>query len=122
LLYLAVILDLFAQRVAGEADSDRLHQELALEALLKSLAIQRSGKGLIHYSDLSSQYCSTVYQAELMKHGIRIPMSEKGNCFDNAVAETFLNTVKEVIWDSSSDRPGLACSTEHHCVSIRSPS
>jgi len=98
-LYLAVVLDLFARRVVGWAVSERLHQKLALEALRKALAIRRPGKGLIHHADRGSQYCSTAYQAELTKHGIRISMSGKGNCYDNAVVETFFKTLKsELVW------------------------
>ena len=98
-LYLAVILDLFARRVVGWAVSDRLHQELALEALRKALAIRRPGKDLIHHSDRGSQYCATAYQVELKKHSIRISMSGKGNCYDNAVVETFFKTLKsELVW------------------------
>jgi putative transposase len=98
-LYLAVVLDLFARRVVGWAVSDRLHQELALEALRKALAIRRPGEGLTHHADRGSQYCSTAYQAALKKHGIRISMSGKGNCFDNAVVETFFKSLKsELVW------------------------
>jgi putative transposase len=98
-LYLAVVLDLFARRVVGWAVSDRLHQELALEALRKALAIRRPDKGLIHHSDRGSQYCSTAYRAMLKKHGIRISMSGKGNCFDNAAVESFFKSLKsELVW------------------------
>jgi len=98
-LYLAVVLDLFARRVVGWAVSDRLHQELALEALRKALALRRPGAGLTHHADRGSQYCATAYQAELKKHGIRISMSGKGNCFDNAVVEAFFKTLKsELVW------------------------
>ncbi len=98
-LYLAVVLDLFARRVVGWAVRDRLHQELALEALRKALAIRRPSAGLIHHADRGSPYCSTAYQAELKKHGIRISMSGKGNCFDNAVVETFFKSLKsELVW------------------------
>jgi putative transposase len=98
-LYLAVILDLFARRVVGWAVSDRLHQELALEALHKAVAVRRPSAGLIHHSDRGSQYCSLAYQAELRRHNIRISMSGKGNCFDNAVVETFFKTLKsELVW------------------------
>jgi putative transposase len=98
-LYLAVVLDLFARRVVGWAVSDRLHQELALKALRKALAIRRPSAGLIHHADRGSQYCSTAYQAELRKHEIQISMSGKGNCFDNAVVETFFKTLKsELVW------------------------
>jgi putative transposase len=98
-LYLTVVLDLFARRVVGWAVSDRLHKELALEALRKALAIRRPDEGLIHHADRGSQYCSIEYQAELKKHGIRISMSGKGNCYDNSVVETFFKTLKsELVW------------------------
>jgi putative transposase len=98
-LYLAVVLDLFARRVVGWAVSDRLHQELALEALRKALALRRPGAGLTHHADRRSQYCATAYQAELTKHGIWISMSGKGNCFDNAVVEAFFKSLKsELVW------------------------
>ena len=55
--------------------------------------------GLIHHSDKGSQYCSSDYQAELTKRGIQISMSGKGNCYDNAMVETFFKTLKsELIW------------------------
>jgi putative transposase len=98
-LYLAVVLDLFARRVVGWAVSERLHKELALEALRKALAIRRPGEGLIPHSDRGSQDCATAYQTELKKHGIQISMSRKGNCYDNAVVETFFKTLKsELVW------------------------
>lgn len=98
-LYLAVVLDLFARRVVGWAVSDRLHKELALEALRKALVIRQPSAGLTHHADRGSQYCSIEYQAALRKHGIRISMSAKGNCFDNAVVETFFKTLKsELVW------------------------
>jgi putative transposase len=98
-LYLAVILDLFARRVVGWAVSDRLHRELALEALHKAVAVRRPSVGLIHHTDRGSQYCSLAYQAELRRHNIRISMSGKGNCFDNAVVESFFKTLKsELVW------------------------
>ena len=98
-LYLAVVLDLFAWRVVGWAVSDRLHKELALEALRKALVIRQPSAGLTHHADRGSQYCSIEYQAALRKHGIRISMSGKGNCYDNSVVETFFKTLKsELVW------------------------
>jgi putative transposase len=98
-LYLAVVLDLFARRVVGWAVSDRLHKELALEALRKALAIRQPREGLTHHSDRGSQYCSIEYQAVLKKYGIAISMSGKGNCYDNSVVETFFKTLKsEMVW------------------------
>ena len=98
-LYLAVVIDLFARRVVGWAVADCLHRDLALAALRKALAIRRPAAGLIHHSYLGSQYCSTDYQAELRRHGILISMTGKGNCFDNAMVETFFKTLKsELVW------------------------
>lgn len=98
-LYLAVVIDLFARRVVGWATSDRLHKELALSALRRAIAVRRPLAGLIHHADRGSQYCSLDYQAELRRHSIRISMSGKGNCFDNAMVETFFKTLKtELVW------------------------
>ena len=98
-LYLAVVIDLYARRVVGWAVRDRLHKELALAALRRALVVRRPSAGLIHHSDRGSQYCSPEYQAELRKHGILISMSGKGNCYDNAMVETFFKTLKsELVW------------------------
>jgi putative transposase len=101
-LYLAVVIDLFARRVVGWAVSDRLHRRLALAALNKALAIRRPSEGLIHHSDRGSQYCSIDYQSKLRRHRIRISMSGKGNCYDNAMVETFFKTLKsELVWPTT---------------------
>ena len=81
------------------AAGDRLHTELALTALRRALVVRQPGPGLLHHSDRSSQYCANEYQAELRRHGIVISMSGKGNCFDNAMVETFFKTLKsELVW------------------------
>jgi putative transposase len=98
-LYLAVVIDLFARRVVGWAVSERLHTDLALTALRRALALRRPAPGLIHHADRGSQYCSAAYQAELRAHGFQISMSGRGNCFDNAMVETFFKTLKsELVW------------------------
>ena len=98
-LYLAIVIDLFARRIVGWATGDRLHRDLALAALRKALTMRRPAAGLIHHSDRGSQYCSIDYQAVLRKHGILISMSGKGNCYDNAMVETFFKTLKsELVW------------------------
>jgi putative transposase len=98
-LYLAVVIDLFARRVVGWSTSDRLHRDLALAALRKAVVMRRPAAGLIHHSDRGSQYCSVDYQAELKALGILISMSGRGNCFDNAMVETFFKTLKsELVW------------------------
>ncbi len=98
-LYLAVVIDLFARRVVGWATSGRLHKELALSALRRAIAVRRPATGLIHHADRGSQYCAIDYQAELRRKGILISMSGKGNCYDNAMVETFFKTLKvELVW------------------------
>ncbi|MFC0193626.1 IS3 family transposase [Aureimonas pseudogalii] len=98
-LYLAVVIDLFARRVVGWATGDRLHKELTLSALRRAIILRRPPAGLVHHADRGSQYCSLDYQAELRRHGIRISMSGKGNCYDNAMVETFFKTLKaELVW------------------------
>ena len=88
-LYLPLVIDLFSRQVVGWSVGDRLHRRLALAALRQALAIRRPAPGLIHHSDRGSQYCSIDYQAELRRHGIQISMSGKGDCYDNAMVETF---------------------------------
>jgi len=101
-LYLSVVLDLFSRRIVGWATSDRLHKALALSALRKALVMRQPTAGLIHHSDRGSQYCAVDYQAELRRNGISISMSGKGNCYDNAMVETFFKTIKsELIWRTS---------------------
>jgi len=102
-LHLAVILDLFSRRVVGWAISDRLGQGLALEALAMSLARRRPAAGLVHHSDRGPQYVSDEYGAVLTRHDIAMSLSRPGNCWDNAVAESFFATLKiellhEVRW------------------------
>jgi putative transposase len=93
-LYLAIVLDLFSRRVVGWATSDRLGDGLALEALTLSLARRRPAAGLVHHSDRGPQYVSDEYGAVLGRHGIVMSLSRRGNCWDNAVAESFFATLK----------------------------
>ena len=98
-LYLAVIIDLYSRRVVGWAVSNRLKKDLALEALNRAVALRNPPPGCIHHTDRGSQYCSHDYQKQLRELGFKVSMSGKGNCYDNAVVETFFKTVKaELIW------------------------
>lgn len=100
-LYLAVILDLFSRRVVGWATSDRLGEGLALEALTMGLARRRPGVGLVHHSDRGPQYVSDQYTRLLAQHGIVMSLSRPGNCWDNAVAESFFATLKvELVYEA----------------------
>jgi len=93
-LYLAVVLDLASRRVVGWALDTRLDRHLVLTALERALARRAPGPGLLHHSDRGSQYASADYQARLRAHGIVCSMSRRGDCWDNAVVESFFATLK----------------------------
>lgn len=93
-LYLAVILDLFSRAVVGWALSARITRHLTLQALTMALGRRRPPQGLLHHSDRGSQYASADYRRALRVHGIVCSMSRRGNCWDNAVAESFFATLK----------------------------
>ena len=93
-LYLAIMLDLFSRRVVGWATSSTNDRFLALDALRDALTKRRPRVGLVHHSDRGSPYASAEYRAELDRFGIVASMSRKGDCWDNAVAESFFSTLK----------------------------
>jgi len=93
--YLAVLVDLFARRVVGWAFADHMRTELPLTALKRALATRQPGAGLVHHSDRGSQYASHAYQGALRDHEAATSMSRAGDCFDNAVAESFFATLKK---------------------------
>lgn len=93
-LYLAVILDLFSRRVVGWATSQNVDRHLALAALDMALILRRPLSGLVHHSDRGSTYASDDYQKALRARGFECSMSRKGDCWDNAVAESFFSTLK----------------------------
>jgi len=98
-LYLAVVIDLYSRKIIGWTVSDRMKKDLALRALRMAITLRRPGRGLIHHSDRGSQYCATDYQMVLRRHGIKISMSGKGNCYDNAPVAAFFKTLKaERVW------------------------
>jgi len=103
--YLAVILDLFSRAVVGWALDVTLSTCLPLAALDMAVGRRRPGAGLLHHSDRGCQYTSAEYQAELQALGVEVSMSRKGNCWDNAVAESFFATLKNELvhgqtWES----------------------
>ncbi len=93
-LYLAVVLDLFSRRVVGWATADHLRSGLTCDALRMALEHRRPGGKLLHHSDRGVQYASQAYQGVLSEHGIEPSMSRAGNCWDNAVAESFFSSFK----------------------------
>jgi transposase InsO family protein len=92
--YLAVILDLFSRAVVGWALDTTLSTKLPLAALDMAIRRRRPDSGLLHHSDRGCQYTSDEYRAALAELGVIVSMSRKGNCWDNAVAESFFATLK----------------------------
>lgn len=93
-LYLAVILDLFSRRVVGWSLQKRMTKKLVMDALLMAIWRRRPAPGLIFHSDRGSQYCSLDFKRLLKRHKMLSSMSRKGDCWDNAVAESFFGTLK----------------------------
>ncbi len=94
-LYLAVVLDLFSRKVVGWSMSDAIDRHLVLGALDMALKSRQPPRGLVHHSDRGSQYASAEYQQALAARGMECSMSRKGNCWDNAVVESFFSTLKQ---------------------------
>jgi putative transposase len=97
--YLAVMLDLYSRRVVGWAMSSINDTALALVALRAALATRDVKPSLVHHSDRGSPYASDVYQRVLRERGIVTSMSRKGDCWDNAVAESFFATLRAELVD-----------------------
>jgi transposase InsO family protein len=93
-LYLAAVLDLFSRKVVGWAMADRLQTDLVSDAMQMALEHRQPSEGLLHHSDRGVQYASDDYQQLLARHGICVSMSGKGDCWDNAVMESFWATLK----------------------------
>lgn len=93
-LYLAVFLDAFSRRVVGWAMSHRLTDQLVTDAFSQALIHRSPGAGLIAHSDRGSQYCSQSFKELLHQNGFRQSMSATGNCYDNALVESFFGTLK----------------------------
>jgi putative transposase len=94
-LYLAGVLDLCSRTAVGWSMSETLEKRLVLDALKMAYRRRRPGKGLLHHSDRGSQYASDDYGNLLKSYGMRMSMSRKGDCWDNAVMESFFGTLKK---------------------------
>lgn len=93
-LYIAAVLDLFSRRVVGWSIADHMKTDLVENAFMMAKTRRNLTSGLMHHSDRGSQYASYQYQKTLLKTGVIISMSRKGNCWDNAVMERFFGTLK----------------------------
>jgi transposase InsO family protein len=100
-LYLAVVVDLFSRAVVGWSMSRRIDQKLTLDALESALLRRKPRRGLIAHSDQGTQYAAFDYQKRLGSFGAVCSMSRKGNCWDNAVVESFFGTLKNELLDSA---------------------
>jgi len=93
-LYLAVVVDLYSRQVVGWAMSERMKAKLVCDALQMALWRRALPSGVIVHSDRGSQYCSKAYQRLIRRHGLLCSMSKRGDCYDNACAESFFHTLK----------------------------
>jgi transposase InsO family protein len=94
-LYLVCVLDLYSRRVVGWSMSERMTKDLVLCALEMALLRRRPEADLMHHSDRGSQYASEAFQRLLRDENITCSMSRKGNCYDNAVMESFFASLKK---------------------------
>jgi putative transposase len=100
-LYLAVVLDVFSRRVVGGSVADHMRADLVCQALHQAIGKRKPDTGLIHHRDRGVQYASGSYQDLLELYGITCSMSRKGNCYDNAMMESFMGTLKvELVHES----------------------
>jgi transposase InsO family protein len=93
-LYLATVMDYFSRHVVGWSMKGRMTRDLVIEAFQQAIWRRQPGPGLVHHSDRGSQYASGDYQTLLKKHDFLCSMSGKGNCYDNALMESFYGTLK----------------------------
>ena len=93
-IYLAVVIDLYSRKVVGRSINSHMKVSLVSDALKMAYFRRRPIKGLVHHSDRGSQYASNEYQKLLDQNGMIRSMSRKGNCWDNAVVESFFHTLK----------------------------
>ncbi len=96
-LYLAVVLDLCSRAVVGWSMANHMRAELVTQALTMAIGQRQPAAGLIMHTDRGSQYGAESYRQLLTQHGMQPSMSRKGNCWDNAVAESFFHTLKTAL-------------------------
>jgi putative transposase len=110
-LYLAVVLDLASRRVVGWAAGATLDQTLTMGALQRALTLRQPPPGLLHHSDQGTTYLGGAYQGLLTRHGCQVSCSRRGDCWDNAVMESFFATLKtelvhEAAWPTRAQAVG----------------
>lgn len=100
-LYLAIVLDLYSRAIVGWSMSKRINGQLVHDALDMAISQRETNKGMLVHSDQGSQYTAQSYREKLREYGMVCSMSRKGECHDNAVAESFFHTLKEeLVYDA----------------------
>jgi putative transposase len=94
-LYLASIIDCYSRKIVGWSMADHLRHKLVIDALNMAVDRRRPGRGLIHHSDQGSQFTALVFGQRCRLAGINVSMGSKGDCFDNAVCESFHASIKK---------------------------
>jgi putative transposase len=98
-LYLAVLLDMYSRKIIGWSMSNRIDKQLVLDALEMALVRRQPDSQVLHHTDRGAIYASDEYREKLSTHRLASSMSRKGDCYDNAVAESFFSTLKnELAW------------------------
>lgn len=93
-VYLAVVMDLYSRKIIGWAMDNGMSRQLPIDALKMAISMRKPKPGLIHHSDRGAQYNSDDYRLLLKQHGFQCSMSASGNCYDNAVVESFFGLLK----------------------------
>ena len=93
-LYLAGVMDLYSRKIVGWRVSDSMDTQLVVKAFDAAVSTRKPSWELIHHSDRGSQYTSSAYGARLARHEVTVSMSRTGNCYDNAVVESFWGKLK----------------------------
>ena len=117
--YLAVILDLYSRMVVGWSMATHMRTELIEAALRNALGARQASRGLLHHSDRGCQYASGAYRALLAQRGIAVSMSRSGDCYDNAVVESFFGSLKqELVHHVRWDGPAQARAAIHDYIEV----
>lgn len=117
--YLAVVIDLNSGMVVGWAFASHMRTELLEDALMAALGQRHPAPKLLHHSDRGSQYASREYRKQLAKRGIEVSMSRRGNCWYNAVTESFFGSLKqELVHHERWEAPAQARAAIHDCIEV----
>jgi len=98
-LYLSIVLDLFSRKIVGVAMDNKLEARIVIKSFQQALIHRKPCKGLLHHSDRGVQYTSNGFQEIANRNRVKLSMSDKGHCYDNAVAESFFHTLKSELVD-----------------------